>query len=188
MEFNAVLEARRSGRNFDPSPAPEEHIQAIIRAGCLAPSPLNLQPWEFIVITAPEVKAEVRRTSEKAKQAVLDNGGPSWVNKYGMDFLDAAPVMIAVLVDPTKGGLGGFFGQTLGALQAGSACVQNMMLAGAELGYESLWFTFFHPDEMKATLGVPGALEVAGVVLFGKPVQPTKAPPRRAPVIHRQKY
>ena len=188
MEFHDVLAGRRSCRAFDPAPVPEADVTSIIEAGCLAPSPLNLQPWEFVVVTDNAVKKEIRGVADAAKQAVLDADGPTWVNKYPMDFLETTPLMIAVTVNPKRGGLGEFFNQPLGAYQAGSACVQNMMLAAAELGYESLWFTFFDPARLAPVLAIPESLQIAGLILIGNPVEPTKAPPRKAPKVHDQKY
>ena len=188
MEFRDVIAARRSCRAFDPAPVPESDIEAFIQAGCLAPSPLNLQPWEFIVITDGEVKKEIRGVAEAAKQAVIDADGPSWVTKYPMEFLETTPAIIAVTANPKKGGLGEYFNQHLGAYQAGCACIQNMLLAAAELGYESLWFTFFDPEKMAEVLSIPKDLQIIGLVLVGKPVEPTKAPPRKAPKTHKQSY
>ncbi len=126
--------------------------------------------------------------AETAKKNVLDAGGPSWVANYDTAFVENNPLMIAVLVNPKKGGLGGFFNQPLGSLLAGSACIQNIMLAAAELGYESLWFTFFDPEHLKPVLNIPEHMLIAGLVLIGKPIKPSRPMPRKEPKVHRQKY
>jgi nitroreductase len=105
-----------------------------------------------------------------------------------MDCLQEAPVLVIVLVDPSKGGLGEFFGQTQGAMQAASACVQNMSLAASDLGFETVWFTFFRPEKIKSILKIPTNLDIAAVLPLGKPRKPPKAPPRKEPVVHRQRY
>jgi 5,6-dimethylbenzimidazole synthase len=188
MEFQEVIRARRSCRSFDPSAVAQEQLSAILDAGQWAPSPLNLQPWEFIVITDPEKKMRIREAGEVARQRVVDSGGPGWVKKYSMGFVEEAPVMIAVVFDPTKGGLGEYFQQPYGALQAASACVQNMMLAAAEFGLGTLWFTFFNPDKVRAILNIPQDREIAAIILIGKPKQTLDAPPRKAPKIHPEQY
>jgi nitroreductase len=188
MEFKELVKARRSCRAFESAEIPEDQISAILEAGQWAPSPLNMLPWEFIVITDKEIKAQIKSAAEDAKQQVVDGGGPGWAGKYGMDFLDEAPVFIAVVVDPSKGGLGSFFGQSYGAMQAVSACVQNMMLAAADLGLGSLWFTFFAPQKVQSILNVPENLEIAAVLPIGKPREEAKAPPRKEPVVHKDRY
>ncbi len=188
MEFKELVKARRSCRAFDGAEVTEAQLSFILEAGQWAPSPLNLQPFEFIVITDDKIKAQIKRIGEEARQAVIDNGGPGWAAKSGMDFIETAPVLMVVTVDPEKGGLGSFFGQKYGAMQAASACIQNMMLAASDMGLESLWFTFFAPDKLQKMLDIPQNLEIAGVLPIGKPKEPIKAPPRKAPRVHRQRY
>jgi nitroreductase len=188
MEFKNLVKARRSCRAFDTIAVSEDQIAAIIDAGQWAPSPLNLQPWEFIVITDETFKVVIKNAAGDAKQKVVDNGGPTWAGQYAMTFLDEAPVYIVVTVNPSKGGLGSFFGQSYGAIQAVSACIQNMLLAAADLGLGSLWFTFFDPQKVQSDLNVPDDLEIAGVLLVGKPKKPVKEVPRKEPKIHRQRY
>jgi nitroreductase len=73
-------------------------------------------------------------------------------------------------------------------MQAVSACVQNMMLAAADLGLGSLWFTFFAPQKVQSILNVPENLEIAAVLPIGKPREEAKAPPRKEPVVHKDRY
>ena len=188
MNFETLSQARRSYRAFESTPIPDNRLAAILKAGQWAPSPLNLQPWEFIVISDAETKATIRKIGEAARQEVIDGGGPGWAGKYDMAFLEEAPVLIVVVIDPSKGGLGDYFGQKNGALQAGSACVQNIMLAAADMGIGSLWFTFFRPEKLKTALGIPKHLQIAAVVPLGKPKDVVKAPPRKNAEVYKQRY
>ena len=54
-----LLKARRSIRAFKPTPLPEDYIEKIIEAARWAPSGGDGQPWEFIVIQSPELKAKI---------------------------------------------------------------------------------------------------------------------------------
>ncbi len=188
-EFLSLLKARKSCRSFQPEPSlkPEE-IKMIINAGLLAPNPLNQQPWSFIVITSDDIKKKLRQAGEKAKQMVLDKSGPGWVGGFSIDFMEEAPLVIAVLVDPRKGGLGDFFDQPLGSIQAGSACMQNMMLAATTLGFASLWFTFFDPAEVRSIVAVPDNLEIVGLLFIGKAAGEVPGSRRRAPVIYADSF
>jgi len=188
MEFKEVVKSRRSCRVFESDPIPEDQLTAILEAGQWAPSPMNALPWEYILITDAEVKSQIREVAEAAKQAVLDGGGPGFAAKYDMRFLEAAPLVIAVVFDPAKKGLGDFFNQKHGALQAVSACVQNMMLAAAEYGLGTLFFTWFDPQKMQSVLNIPDNLEIAAVIPIGKPKGEIKAPPRKEPKVHQQRF
>lgn len=188
MQFTDLVKTRRSCRSFQPDSVFEEQLDAILDAGRWAPSPLNLQPWEFIIINDPEIKAQVRKVAEDAKQEVNDKNGPEWAARYGVDFLEEAAAQIVVVVNPSRGGLGSFFGQKHGAIQAASACIQNMLLACADMGLGALWFTFFRPEKLRSLLNIPEKLEIAGVIPIGRPKEPTKTLPRKEPKIHRNRY
>jgi hypothetical protein len=101
MEFQEVIRARRSCRSFDPSAVAQEQLSAILDAGQWAPSPLNLQPWEFIVITDPEKKMRIREAGEEARQSVVDSDGPGWVNKYRLCSIRPKAVWANISISPT---------------------------------------------------------------------------------------
>lgn len=46
--------SRRTVRSFLPKPVPQEILEKVIKAGFASPSPLNSQPWYFIVVTGKE--------------------------------------------------------------------------------------------------------------------------------------
>ncbi len=188
MEFKEVLQARRSVRAFKDQALTPEQVEALIQAAQWAPSPLNLQPWRFVLIDQPGLKAEVRRLGEAAARAVLEAGGPSWVKKYSFDFLEQAPLLVLVLYDPKKGGLGTYFNQPSGALSASAAAIQNLMLAAADMGLGTVWFTFFDPDELARRLGVPPGLEIAGLLPVGVPAEEPPAPPRKPARVYRNQF
>ena len=188
MEFKDLVRARRSCRAFESSNVTDEQVAAIIEAGQWAPSPLNLQPWDFIVVTDPSVKTQIREAGDSARQCVVDGGGPGWAGKYAMTFVEDAPVLIVVVFDPAKGGLGDYFNQRHGAMQAAAACVQNMMLAAADMGFATLWFTFFDPATLAGVLKIPENLEIAAVIPVGRPSGSEDAPPRKALKVHRDYY
>jgi nitroreductase len=188
MEFDELIKKRRSCRAFKSVPVTEDQLQAIVMAGQWAPSPLNEQPFEFIAITDSNVKAQIQKAGIETKQIIVDNNGPAWVKKYPMNFIGESPLIIVVVYNPNKGGLGSYFGQPHGALQSTSACIQNMLLKAADLGLDSLWFTFFNPTTMKTVLEIPAELDVAGAIFIGTPAMEAKAPPRRTPKIHRERF
>ena len=134
------------------------------------------------------LKAQIQKLGIEAKQTVLDNNGPGWVEKYPMGFVADAPLIVVVVYDPDKGGLGNYFGMPHGALQAASAAIQNMMLRATELGMDSLWFSFFDPASLRPILDIPENLDVAGAILVGKPAMATKTPGRKPPVVHKEKF
>lgn len=51
MQFDDVILGRRSIRGYKPDPVPRELIEEIITLAMRAPSSMNVQPWNFYVIT-----------------------------------------------------------------------------------------------------------------------------------------
>ncbi len=53
--LNAIA-ARRSIRSYKDETIPRPLVDEIIKAGMLAPSSKNRQPWEFVVVTGESKK------------------------------------------------------------------------------------------------------------------------------------
>jgi len=105
MDVFEAIRARRSCRDFLPEPISEEIIEKILEAAIWAPSPLNTQPWEFLVITNEGVKEEIFSEAKRCLTWALEKSGWKWLEKYRVDFLQSAPVLIAVIGDPKKTGV-----------------------------------------------------------------------------------
>lgn len=120
MDVLTAMQERRSCREFLQESVDEDLIEKILEAATLAPSPLNMQPWEFIVITSTEAKDKIFAESVRCKEWALEKSGWKWLGGYKVDFLKSAPVIIAVVGDPKKSGGGHVHGR--GAFRL-SACL-----------------------------------------------------------------
>jgi hypothetical protein len=65
MDLFQTMETRKSSRAFLPQPPSHELIQEILAWAGKAPSAINIQPWEFVVIGGKEKK----RLSDRLVQA-----------------------------------------------------------------------------------------------------------------------
>ena len=76
------IENRRSIRKYKSREVPKELIEEIIRAGMLAPSSKNRQPWKFIVATG-DAKQEsleaMRKGLEREKEKPLLPGSTRFI-------------------------------------------------------------------------------------------------------------
>ena len=60
MNTTEAIFTRRSVRKFDPTkPVTQEQIHQMLDAAMHAPSARNSRPWDFVVITDPEDKADI---------------------------------------------------------------------------------------------------------------------------------
>ena len=64
-EFFEKIRRRRTVREFSHQPVPVEIIENAIRAAGSAPSGANMQPWHFVAVSNPEIKARMRAAAEK---------------------------------------------------------------------------------------------------------------------------
>ncbi len=180
MDLWIAMKERRSCRNFLPEPVDETTIEKLLEAATWAPSPLNSQPWEFIVITHPETKAKIYEEAERCRQWALEKSGWKWLGSYTIDFLKAVPVIIAVVGDPKKSGVDMFMEEgPMGYQAACAAAIQNIHLAAHALGLSSLWFTLFDKKVLRELLGIAPEKMPLALVCIGKSESLPPPPPRK---------
>ena len=112
--FLATMQARRSVRMFSPEPVPRELVENAIRAAGTAPSGAHRQPWTFVAVSDPELKARMREAAEREERAFYERrASPEWkaaLEPIGTDavktHLTDAPWVIVVF-EHTRGADGG---------------------------------------------------------------------------------
>lgn len=182
MDLFTAIKERRSCRNFLSEPVDEATIEKLLEAAIFAPSPLNSQPWEFIVITNPNVKEKIFSEGERCRKWALEKSGWKWLGVYTIDFLKTVPVIIAVVGDPKKSGVDLLTEEgPMGYQAACSAAIQNMHLAAHALGLSSLWFTLFDKKALREILGIAPEKMPLALVLIGKPESLPAPTPRKDP-------
>ena len=73
--FRDFMRKRHSIRQFSGHPVAETVIAACIAAAGTAPSGANHQPWHFVAIANPAMKARVRAAAEQEERAFYEGGG-----------------------------------------------------------------------------------------------------------------
>ncbi len=56
-----IIDTTRAIKRLKPDPVPEELLRKVLDAGTKAPSGVDTQPWEFLVIRDPETKKGVQK-------------------------------------------------------------------------------------------------------------------------------
>lgn len=180
MDVFEAIKDRRSCRHFLPEPVPDKTLEQILEAGTWAPSPLNLQPWEFIVISSQEVKEAIYAEAERCRLLTLEKSGWKWLEGYSPEFVKTAPVIVAVIGNPKKTGADQFQEEgNQGYLQGCAAAVQNMLLAARGLGLGSLWFTFYDKNPLRDILEIEADKTPVALVCLGKAAKEPKPVPRK---------
>jgi len=101
-ELYDLLDRRRTVREFSDRPVAREVIELIVKTASTAPSGANKQPWNFCVVTDPDIKAKIREAAEKEEyENYHGRMSDDWLKdlkKFGTDwhkpFLTTAPYVI----------------------------------------------------------------------------------------------
>lgn len=168
---------RRSIRAFEPQPIPREDLDGILDVVRLAPSAFNVQPWRFVVVETPELKAQLAAAAYNQRQV---HSAPAVIVLYS-DMQDALatidetihPGMDAVQRATTRQTiLGSFQAQSeeqreaWGAAQAHIA-LGYLLLAAEAHGYQSSPMAGFDAEAVKRLLNLPENARVPALVAIG---------------------
>lgn len=167
-----AIEKRRSIRKYKSDPVSSSVLEEIIRAGTLAPSSKNRQPWRFVVA---EGQSKVQMVEAMEKGLKREKSRPFLPESAKfisgavktLHIMRQAPVII-LIVNP----LGHSLDRVLTAeervyelcnTQSVGAAIQNMCLTATELGLGSLWIcdTYFAYEELNHWLHTGGELLAA---------------------------
>jgi iodotyrosine deiodinase len=104
--FASQVQQRRTVRDFADRPVPRAVIEHCLRAAGTAPSGAHQQPWQFVVITEPRLKAQVRAAAEASEAEFYATAPQEWLDALapiGTDavkpYLETAPYLIAVFAE-----------------------------------------------------------------------------------------
>jgi nitroreductase len=164
MDALIAIKTRRSVRSYRADPVAASVIEDIVECGHLAATARNVQPWEFIVITSPQVRQQLAR--------LIDTGR----------FLAEAPVCIAVFCRDSK-----YF------LEDGCAAIQNMLVAARAHGLGTCWVAGEkkpYAETVAQILHVPSSHKLVGLVAVGHPTSNPEMPPKRPlrEVLHHEHF
>ena len=104
VEFYELCSMRRTVREYSSKLVSRELLEALVRAAGTAPSGANKQPWQFIIVTDPSLKHDIRIAAEKEERENYEHRMPQeWLDDlaalgtdWHKEFLEVAPVLIVV--------------------------------------------------------------------------------------------
>jgi nitroreductase len=182
LTVRQAAESRRAIRKFVQEEVPESDLREILRQTRLAPSPDNFQPWRFLVVRDPDLRARMLPAADNQRQVasahalivlyadmedVLANVDE--MIHPGFDEAGRAKVRAAFLKR--------FSAQTVeqrGTYAHGLAYIALgfLVLAAESMGYRTSPMLGFKPEEMKKILGLPEHVTIPALVAIGKGDEP----------------
>ena len=163
MDALEALKTRRSHRLYKTDPVPREILEEMVDCGRLAATAINIQPWQFVVVTNEEMRKKRADTTDYGK------------------FIAQSGACIVVFCEDTK-----YY------LEDGSAAIQNILVAGRALGVGTCWVAGdkkAYADTIRKMLGLPEKYRLIGLIAVGYSTDsPSPAKKPLSEVLHWEKY
>lgn len=159
MELDQVITGRRSIRRFKNQDVPPAVIEELLDLARHAPSSMNGQPWYFVVIKD--------RQTKKALVHIKDKHCPIEKQEYRADFLQHAPVVIAVCVDKLRS-----FNREI---ENGVLATAHLLLAAHSRGLGTVYMSAYRAgdprlaEDIRQLLAIPPEVDPITLIPLGYP-------------------
>ncbi|MFN2219344.1 MAG: nitroreductase family protein [Anaerolineae bacterium] len=158
MKFQELIEARYSVRAYKPDPVEDGKLQQVLEAARLAPTAVNRQPFQLIVIHTKGREEELNRI-------------------YGRDWFVQPPLVICICGVPALA-WSRMDGMNYYAVDV-TIAMDHLILAATELGLGTCWIGAFDPDAAREVLGLPDTVEPIAFTPLGYPADEPRQKKRK---------
>ncbi len=167
--YRAIFE-RRDMRHFSGGTVAPEVMQRLLTAAHHAPSVGFMQPWRFVRIAAPSLRAQLHALVEQERvqtARALGEREDAFMKLKVEGVLQAAEVWAVALADGREAHV--FGRRTLPQMDlASAACaIQNLWLAARAEGLGVGWVSMFEPSAVARLLQMPSGAEPIALLCIG---------------------
>jgi nitroreductase len=149
-----LIVRRRTIRRFQQKPIDRDILERMVNAARLAPSGMNLQPLEFVVVDEPELREAVFPTTSWA----------GYIAPRGTPAEGERPVAyILVLINRQI--------KKFGGQHDVGAAMMNMILTALEEGIGTCWIASLERESLADLLKIPKYLEIDSLLALGYPAE-----------------
>ncbi|OGU59067.1 MAG: hypothetical protein A2X64_00195 [Ignavibacteria bacterium GWF2_33_9] len=166
-----TIHNRKTVRHFTEQTISDELLLELVKAGMAAPTALNTQPWEFIIINDKNTMKKFAGSLQFSKM------------------LDSATSAIVVCTNPEKAN-----GKHMDfAVIDATLASENILLAAESLGLGGAWVAL-HPKDVAVTyirgeLGIPESIVPLNIIPLGYPTGSEHVKDKFNPdIIHYEKW
>lgn len=149
MEFDAVIEKRRSARSFIQNKRPtHRQLLAAVDAARKCPFAGNWNNFKFIIVENPD---SIKKLAQYADQL--------WI-------AEAPTVVIVYANENHLESMYGERGRIYSRQQAG-AFIHTFMLKLTDIGLSSCWVGAYNDEMIRSTFGIPGHFLIEAIIPVG---------------------
>ncbi len=145
--FSLAQDQRYSVRTYDMRPVEQEDLDAVLRAGQIAPTAANRQPQRILVINTREGMVKLAQCTR---------------------YVFGAPAALVVCYDRSSVWVRNFDDKDSGDVDA-SIVATHMMLEAAERGLGTCWVGHFDPVKLRELFNIPATFEPVAILDLGYP-------------------
>ena len=183
-DFYEQMDTRRTTRHFSNREVPRELIELAIKTASTAPSGAHLQPWTFVAISNPEVKAQIREAAEAEERKTYSERMPeAWaevLRPLGTDHvkehLSDAPWIVVVFRQSKRQRDSGEWGPTYYAQESCGIAAGLFIAAIHNMGLTTLTHTPSPMGFLRDILNRPEHEHAMLVMSVGYPDEGAKVP------------
>jgi len=159
MTFLELVKNRISVRQYTSERIEDEKLAYILECARLAPSAVNYQPWQFLVIKNDDIKQSIREC-------------------YHAQWFAEAPVYIVACTDTSQSWKRSFDGKDHADIDIAIA-VEHICLAAAEQGLGTCWVCNFNTQKCSELLNLPANICPVVIIPIGYTQQTISRNPHR---------
>ncbi|NLS28125.1 5,6-dimethylbenzimidazole synthase [Sphingomonas sp. S2M10] len=162
-------------RHFAATPIAEQDMQALFAAAALAPSVGNAQPWRFVRLRTPAVRAalaaHVDAENARVAEAFADTARQEAYRALKLHGVREAPGLLAVFCDEQPAAGHGLGIATMPEMLRYSCvtAIHTLWLAARVRGIGLGWVSILDPAAVAALLDVPRDWTLIALLCLGYP-------------------
>ena len=170
-----LIRSRRDIRQFAPDPIPPETLLRILEAAHHAPSVGFMQPWNFILISSPRLRVQIKTLFEEINSGeagqITDKARQQLYRSLKLEGLLESPMNIAVTCDRRRGRPFVLGRAPVPDTDVYSTClaIQNMWLAACAEGVGIGWVSILDYGAVERLLGLPEGVQLIAYLCIGFP-------------------
>lgn len=174
MEFENVIQQRRSIRKFCSNCVEKEKVEKLLECARLCQSAKNRQPWKFMILENQDKDQIADIMLALFQQNNVELPGYMNSSKSSANIIKNAPLLILTLKDKDDDW------QTGDILSIGAA-IEHICLEAVNLGLGALWIrdTSYTENEICKAVGY-NDLQLVSAIAIGYPAETPSQRPRKA--------
>ena len=158
--YRAIHTRRDVRGEFLPDAIPDDVLARVLTAAHHAPSVGFMQPWDFVLVRAREVRERIHRdflAAHVEAEQMFDEAKRATYRNLKLEGILDAPLNLCITCDRSRHGPVVIGRTHIGAMDIYSAvcAVQNLWLAARAEGLGVGWVSILHEQALREALGIP---------------------------------